>query len=143
MIHTLPRMKKKLDLHHQSQQHLPMGLIEKVKASGDRLVAMSSELITNQTSNLAECYMGVRVLYDGGKHFNRVQSGSFQTRCYAAGLRIQSGPQWQGEVLEKTTDEAPNQVRFSIRLHSQCKVALFITYFTYLHRFSKHQSGKE
>ena len=89
---------------------LPKGLIEKIKASGDRLVAMSSELITNQTSNLAECYMGIRALYDGGKHFNRVQSGSFQTRCYAAGLRIQSGPQWQGEVLEKTAGEAPNQV---------------------------------
>ena len=89
---------------------LPMGLIEKVKSCGDRLVSMSAQLISNQTSNLAECYMGIRALYDGGKQFNRVQSGSFQTRCYAAGLRIQEGPHWQSKILEKTTGEASDTV---------------------------------
>ena len=71
---------------------------------------MSAQLITNQTSNLAECYMGIWALYDGGKHFNRVQSGSFQTRCYAAAFSIQSGPKWQADVMEKTTRVTPNQV---------------------------------
>jgi hypothetical protein len=90
---------------------LPAGLVEKVKSCGDRLVSMSAQLITNQTSNLAECYMGIQALYDGGKHFNGVQSGSFQTRCYAAALSIQSGPKWQADVMEKTTRATPNQVR--------------------------------
>ena len=35
---------------------------------------------------------------DGGKYFNRVQSGSFQHRCMAAALRIQHGPGWLADV---------------------------------------------
>ena len=36
---------------------------------------------------------------DGGKFFNRIQSGSFQHRCMAAALRVQHGPGWIGTVL--------------------------------------------
>ena len=35
---------------------------------------------------------------DGGKYFNRVQSGSFQHRCMAAALRIQHGTGWLADV---------------------------------------------
>ena len=52
--------------------------MEKVKACGDRLVMLSAQLITNETSNLAECYMSIRSIFDGGKQYNRVQSGSFE-----------------------------------------------------------------
>ena len=36
---------------------------------------------------------------DGGKVFNRIQSGSFQHRSMAAALRVQHGPGWTGAVL--------------------------------------------
>ena len=36
---------------------------------------------------------------DGGKFFNRIQSGSFQHQCMAAALRVQHGPGWIGTVL--------------------------------------------
>ena len=36
---------------------------------------------------------------DGGKFFNRIQSGSFQHRCMAAALRVQHGPGWIATVL--------------------------------------------
>ena len=94
----------------ESVLSLPSGIIEKVKGCGDRLVAMSTQLISNQTSNLAECYMGIRALYDGGKQFNRVQSGSFETRCYAAGLRMQEGPKWTAEVLQTTIGSSSGKV---------------------------------
>ena len=46
---------------------VPAGLLEKVKACGNRLVLLSALLITNDTSNLAECYMSVHTIFDGGK----------------------------------------------------------------------------
>ena len=79
---------------------LPDGLLEKVKACGDRLVMLSAQLITNETSNLAKCYMSIRRIFDGGKEYNKMQSGSFEGRCYAAGMRVQAGPTWQLETEE-------------------------------------------
>ena len=75
-------------------ESLPEGLFAKVLACGDRLVMLAPQLISNETSNLAECYMSIRSCFDGGKQYNRIQKGSFEHRCYAAGLRIQNGCQW-------------------------------------------------
>ena len=67
------------------------------------LVAKASSLIENCTSNLAECFMSVRAKMDGGKMFNRIQSGSFEHRCTAAGLRVQLGPKWGAASWSKVT----------------------------------------
>ena len=56
----------------RSLEHLPDGLYRKVLACGDRLVVLAPQLISNTTSNLAECYMGLRSICDGGKQFNLV-----------------------------------------------------------------------
>ena len=77
-----------------SLNQLPDGLFFSLLCAGDRLVSLAEQLMDNQTNNLAECYMGMRLYFDGGKVYNRVQSGSFEGRCYAAGLRFQEGPQW-------------------------------------------------
>ena len=89
---------------------LPVGLMEKVQAVGDHLVMLSEQLIDNHTSNLAECYMSIRSAFDGGKQYNRVQSGSFEGQCYTAGMRVQAGPSWQLEALEYATSSAPRNV---------------------------------
>ncbi len=88
---------------------LPDGLLE-VKACGDCLVMPSAQLITNETSNLAECCMSIRNIFNGGKQYNRVQSRSFERRCYAAGMRVQAGPTWQLETVEHILSEAPGKV---------------------------------
>ncbi len=64
------------DIHNKptTLHSLPDGLLEKVKA-GD---ALSAQLITNETSNLAKCYMSIRRIFDGGKEYNKMQSGSFE-----------------------------------------------------------------
>ena len=76
-----------------SLNQLPDGLFFSVLRAADWLVSLAEQLVDNQTSNLAECYMGMRSYFDGGKVYNRVQSGSFEGQCYAAGLRFQEGPQ--------------------------------------------------
>ena len=81
---------------------LPLGLIEQFKACRDRLIVLSAQVISNETSNLAESYMAIWALYDGGKQFIHIQSVSFKSHCYAAGMRMQ-GESWHLEALQKTT----------------------------------------
>ena len=92
-----------------SLDQLPEGLLHKVLRAGDRLVSLASQLIDNQTSNLAEAYMGLKTYFDGGKIYNRIQSGSFQSRCFAAGLKFQKGPQWINHVYVEYSGHAPLQ----------------------------------
>ena len=74
---------------------LPEGLFVKVLACGDRLVLLAPQLISNETSNLTECYMSIQSCFDGGKQYNQIQKGSFEHRCYVAGrgFRIVSNGQ--------------------------------------------------
>ena len=88
---------------------LPDGLFFKILRAGDRLVSLSEQLIDNETSNLAELYMGIRTYFDGGKVYNRVQSGSFESRCYSAGLRFQQGPEWLPNAYQHCTNTRPTQ----------------------------------
>ena len=78
-------------------------LMFRIKRAGDLLVSNAAALIDNLTSNLAESFMSLRTKMDGGKMFNRVQSGSFQHRCVATGLRVQMGPTWGASTWEKVT----------------------------------------
>ncbi|XP_065906075.1 uncharacterized protein [Dysidea avara] len=77
---------------------MPAGLIQAVDTLADRIVSKAAQLIRNKTTNLCENYMSIRCKMDGGKYFNRVQSGSFQHRCIAAALRVQCGPDWIAQV---------------------------------------------
>ena len=54
--------------------------------------------------------MSIQTCYDGGKQFNWIQSGSFENRCYAAGLRLQNGPSWLKETLLNATNIEPGKV---------------------------------
>ena len=54
---------------------LPPNLLFKIDRAGDRLVNKATQLISNSTTNLSECYMSIRAKMDGGKQINRIQSG--------------------------------------------------------------------
>ena len=54
--------------------------------------------------------MSIRANYDGGKYFNRIQSGSFEARCYAAGLCCQDGPMWLLNMANHLTRYVHKQV---------------------------------
>ena len=109
--------------HNAPLSSLPDGLFRKVLACGDRLVTLAPQVISNLTSNLAECYMAIRTNCDGGKQYNRIQSGSFEHRCYTAGLQVQHGPQWRVKFWEKTTGQPACPVR--LHTHSQFTYTLF------------------
>ena len=80
---------------------MPAGLIQAVDTLADRIVSKAAQLIRNKTTNLCENYMSIRCKMDGGKYFNRIQSGSFQYRCMAAALRVQCGPDWIAQVWRR------------------------------------------
>ena len=81
-------------------------------ACGDRLVVLAPQLIQNLTSNLAECYMGLRTICDGGNNTTASRLDLSSTDAsYTAGLRAQNGPEWGVKVLETVTGDPVNEVR--------------------------------
>ena len=52
-------------------------MLHDIQAVLSRLVAKASQLLGNNTTNLAECWMHIRTKFDGGKVINRSQSGSW------------------------------------------------------------------
>ena len=104
------------------------GLFTKLQSCADRLVMLSAQLIGNETSNLVECYMSIRSNYDGGKFFNRIQSGAFEARCYAAGLRCQDGPSWILNFANHFTGSSSSQVNIDYHHESLSPCATYITH---------------
>ena len=78
---------------------LPPDFLRDIETAGDRLVAKAAHLIQNKTTNITENFMSIRCKVDGGKFYNRIQSGSFQHRSMAAALWVQYGPGWTTSVL--------------------------------------------
>ena len=75
-----------------------------------RLAAKSSQLVGNETTNMAEGWMHVRSKYDGGKMINRSQSGSWEHRCMGASLQQNIGKDWGPSVWSNMTKSTPNRV---------------------------------
>ena len=97
------------DVETTPLDNFPPGLLRSLEAAGDRLVSKSVQLIQDKTTNLSESYMSVRNKMDGGKFYNRIQSGSFQVRCMAAALRLQLGPDWVAKLWQRQFDN-PDEV---------------------------------
>ena len=63
--------------------------------------------------------MHIRCKFDGGKNINRIQSGSWQNRCYAygEGLRQNLGMKWGPIVWEESDRLGTNIIMFTYILH--------------------------
>ena len=85
-------------------------MLHDIQALLRRLVAKASQLLGNNTTNLAECWMHIRTKFDGGKVINRSQSGSFGHRCMGAGLRQNMGADWGPQVWKNMATTSPNKV---------------------------------
>ena len=83
-------------------------MLHDVQVALSRLVAKVYQLIDNQTTNLAECWMHICSKYDGGKVINRSQSGSWEHRCMGAGLQQNMGKDWGPRAWSKMTLSNPN-----------------------------------
>ena len=62
-------------------------------------MAEAAQLIQNKTTNITENFMFIRCKMDGGKFYNRIQSGFLQHRSMAAALRVQCGLGWTTPVF--------------------------------------------
>lgn len=85
-------------------------MIHDIQVVASRLVAKASQLISNETTNLAESWMHVRSKYDGGKVINRSQSGSWENRCMGAGLQHNHGKEWGPNMWSQMTTSPPNEI---------------------------------
>ena len=100
---------------------LPPGLLDGVKRCFDRLVAKASDLVHNETSNLAECYMNIRCKFDGGKVINRIQKGSFQYRSYGAALQMAKGADWSAPSWKDVFSQNAGEIHEDISQRRACK----------------------
>ena len=92
-VDQLDNILDQLEAHHSKQDEddtiqgghsslfnqLPPGLFNKVMACSDRLVMLAPQLISNQTSNLAECYMSIRYHFVWTSHRHRRTIPSLQS----------------------------------------------------------------
>ncbi len=74
--------------------------------------------MTNETTNLAESWMHIRMKFDGGKVIHRSQSGSWEHRCMGAGLRQNLGKAWGPLAWQQMTHYPPNEVFVDSAKHS-------------------------
>ena len=77
-----------------------------IQALLGRLVGKARQLLSNETTNLAENWMNVRAKFDGGKVINRSQSGSWQHCCMGAGLWHNMGDKWDLQAWKYMTSFA-------------------------------------
>ena len=85
-------------------------MMHEIQVVISRLVSKAHQLIYNFTTNLAENWMHVRCKFDGGKVVNRSQSGSWEHRCYGAGLEQNLGKCWNLQTWEQVTESCPSQI---------------------------------
>jgi len=99
---------------HNEPQPVDPKMMHDIQIILSRLVAKAPQLIGNFTTNLAEAWMHVRSKFDGGKVINRSQSGSWEFRCYGAGLQHNLGKEWGPKLWGELTAREPNPVFASV-----------------------------
>ena len=85
-------------------------MLRDVQVALSRLVAKVNQVIDNQTTNLAECWMHIHSKHDGGKVINRSQSGSWEHRYMGAGLQQNTCKDWGPIAWSKMTLSNPNSI---------------------------------
>ena len=83
-----------------SLHDLPSNLLFDIERAGDRLVNKATQLISNRTANLSECFMSIRAKMDERKEINRIQPGLFEHHCIVAGLSMILGSGWIETTLK-------------------------------------------
>ena len=92
----------------------------------DRLASKVDRLIGNFTTNLAENWMSMRTKFDGGKMIFRCKRGSWNSRCYGAGLSQLMGHDWSSKAWEQCTGISPTNAmtKFYSRKEAEHKASL-------------------
>ncbi|XP_018566989.1 uncharacterized protein LOC108907691 isoform X2 [Anoplophora glabripennis] len=78
----------------KTQELTESGLHHHVYGAMTRLLTNTDLLMDKETSNQAEIFMSILVMFDVCKRPNLIQSDSFQMRAYLTGLRYSGGLDW-------------------------------------------------
>ena len=82
-------------------------LLFDIQVQLSRLIGKAKQLLGNETTNLAECWMHIRMKFDGGKGS---QSGSWEHRCMGAGIQQNMGREWGPHAWRAMTTSSPNKI---------------------------------
>lgn len=102
-------------------------LLTEIRKLVDKLERKAETLVLNETTNVAERYMGLVSKFVGGKRVNYTARGSYKRRCYAAGLSHTVGPSWHFSPWKKYQGRSPGGVfkrRFIARERTRARRAL-------------------
>ncbi|KAH8042477.1 hypothetical protein HPB51_023525 [Rhipicephalus microplus] len=86
---------------------MPKVLQMKTVSAANIIAEKADRLVTDDTSNLAEAVMALVAKLSGGKQISRCQKGSYEHRCYEAGLSFQLGPQRHSTTSKAVTCKSP------------------------------------
>lgn len=82
----------------------------KIRTLVGNVESKADSLVYNQTTNVAERYMGYVAKFTGGKRINFSTGGSFQRRCVGAGLAHSTGPSWHLSPWKRLQNRSPGSV---------------------------------
>ncbi|XP_054259250.1 uncharacterized protein LOC128983994 [Macrosteles quadrilineatus] len=81
--------------------------LNKLRTVIGNVASKCQSLVFNETTNLAERYMGYVAKFTGGKRLNLTTGGSYQRRCMGAALAHSSGPSWHLSPWRKFSSRSP------------------------------------
>lgn len=97
---------------HTTTKPINSKMLHDIQMAVSKLAAKAAQLIDNETTNLAESWMHVRMKFDGGKNIHRGQNGVWQHRCMGAGLQHNLGKEWGPPAWSKMTSTPPNRLQW-------------------------------
>ena len=86
--------------------------IYEIKKRLNQYANKAESLVYNYTTNIAECWMSIRVRMEGGKQVFRGGKGSFNHRAAGASCRLNMGPTWSLKLWEKCLNQRANYIFF-------------------------------
>lgn len=102
--------KRKISGEENVLLKLDTNLICKIRTLIGNVECKAESLVFNQTTNVAEKYMGYVAKFSGGKRVNFTTGGSFKRRCFGAGLSHSAGASWHLSPWKKFKNRSPGSI---------------------------------
>ncbi|XP_039290407.1 uncharacterized protein LOC111056373 [Nilaparvata lugens] len=85
-------------------------VMSKIRTLIGNVESKAESLVFNETTNIAERYMGCVAKFTGGKRVNFSTGGSFKRRCVGAGLAHTAGSGWHLSPWKKFKNKSPGAI---------------------------------
>lgn len=122
---------KKDTEHNYADEMKECGLYQDIEACSNRLIINIRSLILDMDTNIAEHYNSIVCKFVGGKRLSFSMKESYQTRCEAASICLNSDEEYHRVLHTAFTDKTPQNIQETIikkitkRRKKWCKRRLF------------------